>query len=293
LSDRQKQLAIGALVLLFSLFAADQMWSRLVADPRRVAMEKHTRLAERIRKTKLQIKLAKQQVKRLDQWRACSLPVDVQSARSLYQGWLNHLVKSAGLEQRVFDSGSPVSRTGLLVLPFTVRGTGSMAQLTELLYRFYRAPHLHRIRTLSITPVASGARLSLSFAIEALIVGGCERTDQLAEGVGTALASEQLSDYRGLAERNLIGQGPRAGFAEMTELTAVLMIDDISEAWFMNRIEDRLVKLRVGGRLQSGWFDGVVVEIEGNEVVLDDGSQRWLLSRGDRLADATALPPER
>ncbi len=79
----------------------------------------------------------------------------------------------------------------------------------------------------------------------------------------------------------------------MTELTAVLMIDDISEAWFMNRIEDRLVKLRVGGRLQSGWFDGVVVEIEGNEVVLDDGGQRWLLSRGDRLADATALPPER
>jgi len=108
------------------------MWSRLVAEPRRVAMAKHTRLVERVQKTKLQIKLAKQQVKRLKQWRARSLPIDVQSARSLYQGWLNHLVKSAGLEQRVFDSGSPVSRSGLLVLPFTVRGTGSMAQLTEL-----------------------------------------------------------------------------------------------------------------------------------------------------------------
>jgi hypothetical protein len=162
-----------------------------------------------------------------------------------------------------------------------------------LLYRFYQAPHLHRIRTLSIAPVASGARLSLSFAIEALMVEGCERSDRLAEGVGTALASQQLRDYRLLAERNLFGQGPRAGIAELTELTAVLTVDGIAEAWFMNRIEDRLHKLRVGDRLQAGWFEGVVVEIEGDDVVLDEGGGRWLLTRGDRLADATALPPER
>ncbi len=293
MNDRQKKLVLGALVLLFGLFSADQLWTRLVAEPRKVAMAKENQLKERLRKTKLQVKLAKQHVKQLKGWRARSLPVDVQSARSLYQGWLNQLVESAGLEQRVFDSGSPVSQAGLLVLPFTVRGTGSMEQLTQLLYRFYRAPHLHRIRTLSITPVSSGSRLSLSLAIEALIVKGCDRTDQLAEGHGTALASEQLSDYRVLVERNLIGQGPKVGFVDMTELTAVLRIDDIWEAWFMNHIEDRLEKLRVGGRLQSGWFDVVIVEIEGDEVILDDGSQRWLLSRGDRLADATALPPER
>jgi len=293
LNDRRKKLVLGVLLSLFGLFSAGQLWTRLVAEPGKEAVAKENGLKERIRKTKLQVKLAKQHVKQLREWRARSLPTDVQSARTLYQGWLNQLVESTGLEQRVFDSGSPVSRPGLLVLPFSVRGTGSMEQLTELLYQFYKAPHLHRIRTLSITPVASGSRLSLSLAIEALIVEGCERTDQLAEGNSTALASEQLSDYRVLIERNLIGQGPKAGFVEMTELTAVLRIDDIWEAWFMNRIDDRLEKLRVGGRLQSGWFDAVVVEIDGDDVILDDGNQWWLLSRGDRLADATALPPER
>ncbi len=292
MSDRQKQWAIGSMVLLFGLLAADQLWSRMVAEPGKIAMAKHDRLIKQIRKTKLQIKGAQQQVRRLKQWRARSLPTDVQSARTLYQGWLHRLVDSAGLEQRVVDSGTPVKRAGLQVLPFTVRGTGTMEQLTKLLYQFYRAPHLHRIRTLSIAPISAGARLSLSFAIEALMVEGCERTDRLAEGVSTVLASPQLRDYRLLAERNLFGQGPRVGVAELTELTAVLKVDGVPEAWFMNRIDDRLIKLRVGDRLQAGWFDGVVEAIEGDEVILDEGGGRWLLTRGDRLADAAALPPE-
>lgn len=293
MSERQKKMALGTLAVLFSLLAADQLWSWLVAEPRRTAMAKHDRLVKQVRKAKLQIKGAQKQVKTLKQWRARSLPTDVQSARTLYQGWLNRLIDSAGLEQRVVDSGAPVKRAGLQVLPFTVRGTGTMEQLTKLLYQFYRAPHLHRIRTMTIAPIGSGARLSLSFAIEALMVGGCDRTDRLAEGVSTALAFQQLRDYRILAERNLFGQGPRAGIAELTELTGVATSDGISEAWFMNRMEDRLQKLRVGDRLKAGWFDGVVVEIEGDDVVLDDGNQRWLLTRGERLADATALPPER
>jgi len=292
MSERNKKLALGALVLLFGLLAADRLWSRLVDEPRQTAMKKHEKLVKAVRQTKLKVKMAQQEIRPLQQLRARSLPVDVQSARTLYQGWLHRLVDSAGLEQRMVDSGAPVKRAGLLVLPFTVRGTGTMEQLTKLLYQFYQAPHLHRIRTLSIAPIASGTRLNLSFAIEALMVEGCKRTDRLAEGVGAALASSQLSDYRVLAERNLFGQGPRVGVAELTELTAVLTVDGVPEAWFMNRIEDRLRKLREGDRLQAGWFDGMVVEIVGDDVILDDGNGRWLLTRGDRLADAVALPPE-
>lgn len=292
MSDRTKKITIGLFALLFGLFAVDQFWSRMIVEPRDIAQDKLDRGTKQKNKMKLQIKQAQQKIRRFDAWHKRSLPSDVDSARTQYQGWLVRLVARVGLEQRYVDSGTPSARTGHRILPFTIRGVGTMEQLTELLFEFYKAPHLHRIRTLSISPLGAGDRLDLSFAIEALIVEGCDRVDMLATGSSTSLASDNLSAYRVLAHRNLFGRSPRAGVAELTELTAVVAVDGVSEAWFMNRIEDTMQKLRVGDRLDAGWFEGQIVEIEGNDVVLDADGDRWLLTRGDRLTDAVALPPE-
>ncbi len=80
--------------------------------------------------------------------------------------------------------------------------------------------------------------------------------------------------------------------AELTELTAVVTVDGVAEAWVMNRMEDTMQKLRVGDHLSAGWFQGEIVEIEGDDVVLDSDGDRWLLTRGDPLSEAIALPPE-
>ena len=292
MSERTKKIVLGVLGVLVALFAADQLWTRMVVEPRDAAEAKLERGRESKTKMRLQIKAAQKEVDRLEAWRKRSLPADVQSARTLYQGWLHKLVDGAKLEQRYIDSSSPIGRTGYRVLPFTLRGVGTMDQLTELLYAFYRAPHLHRIRTLSISPIGSSSKLDLSFAIETLIVDGCDRVDMLATGEGTSLASDDLNAYRVLSERNLFGRSPTVGVAELTELTAVVTVDGVAEAWVMNRMEDTMQKLRVGDHLSAGWFQGEIVEIEGDDVVLDSDGDRWLLTRGDPLSEAIALPPE-
>ena len=101
-----------------------------------------------------------------------------------------------------------------------------------------------------------------------------------------------LSDYRIIADRNLFGQNPEAEITEHTVLTAVVAIDGEPQAWFRNRIDDKLYKLCVGDYLQVGWFLGIVEAIEGHDVIVDADGERWLLTKGDRLADALALPPE-
>ncbi len=280
------------MTLLVGLLLAGLAWDRMVASPREVYQKKAKRLFGLGLEAKTENQRASVEIKMLDEFRERSLPDHMQTALTLYQGWLIQLAEQVGLEHRSIDCGSPVVRPGYKTIPFSVRGTGTMDQLTRFLFTFYRAPHMHRIRSMAVTPIASGARLSLTFSIDALVVDGCLRKDRLATGTAKVLASEKIEDYRILAQRNLLGRNRVAEVAELTELTAVMAIDGRSVAWFMNRMEDKLQKLQVGDRLEAGWFGGKVVEIVQDDVILEVDGQRWLLTRGDRLVDAVALPPE-
>ena len=292
MNESRKKSLVGCMAALVGLLLAYQLWTRLVVQPRKIFEKTQGQWIELGRKTKRQNDVAKRQISYLDTYRDRSLPANVQTALTLYQGWLIQLAEQVGLEKRSVDCGSPVARQGYKTIPFVVRGNGTMDQLTHFLFTFYRAPHLHRIRAMQVTPIASGTRLSLSFSIDALVVDGCKRTDELATGEANVLASARLEDYRIIAQRNLLGGSSVAEVAELTELTAVMAVDGKPEAWFMNRMEDRLQKLQVGDRLQAGWFGGEVVEIVQDDVILGVDGQRYLLTRGDRLVDAEALPPE-
>ena len=292
MNERRKKILIGSMVVLVGLVLAEQFWTRMIKDPKEAFATDKNKLTVLFRKAKSQNIKAKQQIRYMEKFRERSLPANVQTALTLYQGWLIQLAEEVGLENRSVDCGSPISRPGYKTIPFSVRGTGTMDQLTHLLFTFYRAPHLHRIRTMTVTPIASGSRLGLSFTIDAMIVDGCQRIDRLATGVAVTLASENRADYDILAQRNLFGRKAVAEVAELTELTAVTAVDGMPEVWFMNRLEDRLQKLRVGDQLQAGWFGGEIVEINQDDVILEVDGQRWLLTRGDRLVDAVALPPE-
>ena len=43
---------------------------------------------------------------------------------------------------------------------------------------------------------------------------------------------------------------------------------------------------------QIGPVAGTIAEIVGSEVIIESDGERWLLTLGDRLVDAYALPPE-
>ena len=217
----------------------------------------------------------------------------MEMARSLYQAWLLELVDQVGLSDRVVDSGESLSRKSLWrPLSLSVRAKATLEQLTTFLYEFYSAGHLHQIRSLSIAPVGKTALLEVSVAIEAIVLPNADRKDQLTQERSDQLASPNLSDYQAIVQRNLFAVGGGFDATEHTYFTAVTNINGLPKAWFTLRLRDEILKLGVGESLQVGPFRGVVVEIAGSDVILESDGERWLLSVGENLAQAYALPPE-
>ena len=118
-------------------------------------------------------------------------------------------------------------------------------------------------------------------------------TNQLPTGFIPRLAFNDLTAYQVISERHLL-QTARGGIdrADYTFLTAILEIGNQTEVWFSVRTDDTLIKARLGDTIRSGSFSGRLVEILDQDIVLDRNGERWLLTTGESLEQAFALPPE-
>jgi hypothetical protein len=252
------------------------------------------KLQEDIAKRELDLARIAKAGRELKRWKAQALPADTEVARSLYQAWLVELVGSVGLANPNVDSSEPVVRKGLYnSLSFSVRGRGTLKQLTKFLYEFYRADHLHRIQSLGLTPVPRLEELELAISIEALSLEGADHKDQLSTKVSERLASEQLSDYQSIVDRNQFGiGGSGADEADFAYLTAIIEVGGEPEAWFTLRASGQLLKVRRGHAFEIGPFRGTVAEIHGSDVILLCDDERWLITVGENLMQASTLPPE-
>jgi len=86
--------------------------------------------------------------------------------------------------------------------------------------------------------------------------------------------------------------GGSAQVADYAFLTAVNYVDRQPEAWFSIRTNDSVLKLRQGERLEIGSFKGTIAAITDTDVVVESEGERWLLTVGENLSQAAALPPE-
>jgi hypothetical protein len=93
-----------------------------------------------------------------------------------------------------------------------------------------------------------------------------------------------------IAQRNLFGMGGGADLADNTLLTSINLVEGQPEVWFTIRTKDEVVKLRVGQTLALGTLTLTVVEVLGSDVVVAVDGERWLLTLGDKVTDACALP---
>jgi hypothetical protein len=289
---RQKILA-GILVAILLYFGGERLWRTAVEGPLESRRKRIDRLERDIEKRDAQLAQAQKDAEDLALWEEQSLPTDPQVARSLYQAWLLKLVGSVGLVNPNVDSGEPANRKGLYQsIPFTVQGRGTLDQLTRFLYEFYRAGHLHQIHSLAITPVARGEQLDLSLAIEALVLPLKEPKGELSTSVSDRLAHEKLQDYALIPRRNFFGTSGTSDPTEHAYITAIQHVDGRPEVWFTLRTEDKVLKLKPGESLQVGQFSGKLLEVADDDVILESEGQRWLISLGESLAEAFALPAE-
>jgi len=291
--EARKNLLLAVATVILALICGDWLWRNAVEGPIEDRQRKLAGMQKSVRDREDKLTQARKAGQLLARWEAQSLPSDSEVARSLYQAWLLELVNYVDLANPNVDSGSPLGRKGLYqAISFSVRGRGTLEQLTTFLFEFYSANHLHQIRSLSIMPLQKSDQLDLSISIEAIVLGTADRRDRLSTERSDRLASERLEDYYPIVRRNLFGFGGSPDATDHTYLTTVVYVDDAPEAWFTLRSSDEVLKLREGQSLHVGQFQGTVRHIDDGDMVLESEGERWLLTIGENLAQAFALPPE-
>lgn len=279
----------GALLLYYG---GDWLLQVVLRGPLATRQAQTARLRKQLADKERELTRIRQAGKQLDAWEEQSLPTNPEVARSLYQAWLVELVNRAGLVAPNYDSADPSPQKGLFTrFSFTVRGRGTLAQVARLLFEFYRAGHLQQIRALELAPSGKGGLLEVSLTIEALALSSVKRKDRLGTATGRRLAFARQQDYAVIARRNLFATGGSPEITDCVRLTAVTYTQGEPEAWFTIDTSGEVRKLHRGEPLDVDTLQAKIVEITDADVVFEVAGQRWLLTIGESLAKAAALPP--
>ena len=235
-------------------------------------------------------------------WRKRALPSDRITARTLYQTWLRGLADRCHFHPLAVESNNMESRANIYTrMKFTVRGHVSLADLTQFLYDFYSAGHLHQIRILTMKPVEHSSELDVGITIEALSLPNADRKDQLSKEKGTGLKLTKVDDYRDpIVKRNLFARytpPPRGTMADKTPekpqpvdtaqftfVTGFTEVDGFRQVWIQDRMGGKVWQLQEGGKFKVGEHGGTIRKIDpGREVTLDYDGHRRRLHDGDNL----------
>lgn len=301
MSDREKILAI-AVATLVALMGASKGWSSYQATRQR-NLQVQQEVAQELSNSRTATARGRRAQQKLSQWRRQSLPSDPDIAKSLYQDWLQQQLTAAGLQVKELNNrSSRTSSENYQQFSFVVNASGKLNQLTDFLYRFYQAKHLHRISAANLAPTDERKSLSISLTVDALLLDNADRKDQLADG-----ASEELQQTLDQFSNDIVGRNLFATHQPKKAMPAdsVAQPDEDAEAkqarisginygqdgWQMSiRMEDsgKISYYREGDRIRIGRFRGRIVELDGNlrRVVVATKSRRLLIRLGDTLADA-------
>jgi len=226
-----------------------------------------------------------------------TLPPVPNEAQSQYSFWLLELLLYSGFESNHnhVTPRSPVRVPTGWSYQFNVQSTGTLAQLSYFLFEFYYAPFLHRISTITLAPVeGKPEQLTFSMAINALALNTYpyQPMNRMPTGYIQRLQND-LAAYQVIENRNLL-QTARGGIdrADYTFFTGIVEIGNQKEVWFSVRTDDSRITAKLGAPVQSGSFSGRLVEILDQDIVLDRNGERWLLTAGESISQAFALPPE-
>jgi hypothetical protein len=235
--------------------------------------------------------------KQLNQWIGQSLPSNRDVAESLYQDWLRGQLTEAGLNVTQLSNKSGNARNPQFgEVAFELRATGTLEQLTDFLYRFYSAPHLHRISSATIAAEDAGKKLNVTATASALILPDVKRTDKLADGEGAKLAKTKDEFRKSLIDRNLfVAHTPKAGEKgegkdDAAAAAKFEWADYGAYGWRMGvKSGDDTKYYHQGDDIEIGKIKGKVVEIESRRAVIQTDDGRIEVRFGQSFADAVPL----
>ena len=287
---RRQKILIGLVTAMLIAYLADFAYRRLYAKPLQDAQNTSQTLAKRLHQAKLNVRQERNKIDQLEDLRQRSLPSDLELAVSCYRSWLLEIIEQVGLQRTSVDS-SPPQRQGNLYsrIDFTVRTNGSLQQVSDFLIAFYRSGYLHKIRSMSLNPTASGA-VDTTLVVETLVLPNATHEDRLAslEPADTPVVSPE--DYRIIPRRNLFAGGdPVSSNLVLTAIT--FNAQGQPQAWFSNRSQNQTHILATDQVLSLQGIELRIKQIDAQQVTVDLDGQSSVLSIGESLAEAVAKSP--
>ncbi|MBM4000814.1 MAG: hypothetical protein FJ297_14960 [Planctomycetes bacterium] len=283
MNNRMKFL-LAALGVIGLATLGDQAYRRWIEGPAIRREREAAALEKQIEGAEDTILASTRYADRLAAFEGYSLPSDPELARARYQDWLLALVTRNGLLQPSVDAGQPVAvtikdRATRKAKPayhrysFSLRGRGTLEQVTRLLYDFHQGGHLHKVKSLSLLPLAGGRQMDVAMSIEAIGLDRCEREGELSATRTNRLAFKELDAYRPISARNLFSQ-EAAGTLRDVMLTAVAFDrNGVPTAWFSLGGETPTQVATRGTVLNTPAHRIEVIDIQARLVLLDvDGS---------------------
>jgi len=167
MSPRTKALAIGIFIALLAYQGFEMVSDSLLTGPRKKLQNEIKKSEKRVAGYEKTNGAGEKALDALPAWEVQSLPANTDTASKDYKNWLLIMVKRSGLENvNVEASRSITKKKGVYdALSFSLRGKGTLEQLTAFLYEFYQTNMAHRIESLSLTPMRSTGQIDISAAL--------------------------------------------------------------------------------------------------------------------------------
>jgi hypothetical protein len=298
-------IGFGAVVGLWLLWTVVR--SRIV-EPLRQRDDQIAALAADVAAKERLLNRARRAAEEVEAWRLVALPGDVSLAQTLYLDQLRRTLERSGIERPTIRTSRPIKRgEDYSRIPVGVEARCQLNEITSFLRQLDEAPTLQQIRRLRIQPVVKDGRIEAydcSLSIEALSMPDALAKDALptrevAQAVLAKRPPRADHDFQLFAAKNpfqpteIVDRGQRRDPPDAPRtrdergdyyLVAAVTVDGHSEVWLRNRSNNARKVVPEGGAIEIDGFQGKVLKVSPDSVLLQVDDRVGPLSIGKNLA---------
>ena len=297
MSPRERLLAVCVLLVVV-LLVGGFLFHSLFLGPLEQHNQEIQAMRQQIQTKQDRVRQIEADLPRLDRMRRMSLPAESDKSRRQYGDFLSELARDSGFPpstsivppRQVDDKSAPaINKTPIYKkLDYNIQAHTSLSNLVTMLEKFYKTGLLHQVKKLSIvrplTPGQQPTDLDITITVEALILDGAEKRQDLLPGIspklweldviaglrgaptavtllpwmcgptgpfGPGTLARKNTDYAAIGDTNIfLGPAPPERKAEEVAVTRFVHLNHIThndkrwEAWLYNRYDNKWTRLR-------------------------------------------------
>lgn len=294
-------LAAGAIAVI-SIYVIDSGYRSLIEQPIQRYEGELNAVESKLQDANTSQITGRRLVNQLEGFSARALPFDPALARSSYQDWLLKLVEQHKMESASVDAETPrpievrsrtAKRKSNLIghrIGFALRARTTLDHLTDFLYDFHRSAQLHKIRSLSLTPLVNGNQLDLNLSIETLSLQSTERERELSTLVRDEQTFPARADYQEFVSRNLFAKGFSKSLGQVRLNAITQNRSGELEGWFAVGSPPQTQIASLGGVLDLPLHTVTIESFEESRVKLMVNEFECWLSLGQTIGQVLGNP---